>query len=169
MSTRERGVLLHNMSAPPKSIVKYSGLADLEITPGPGGSGVPVKRPSSTGIFGTPVRFALPSGLAGKSPSAILRLLGVDPRPDPEQKLAALVNARAEELPLPGGCVVIPSRDEHRVIWADALSVLAVLAKCSDSIWLRAKTPAFNAALLRRSATLLVPPLFACRLPEVAS
>ena len=154
--------LLHNMSAPPKSVVKYSGLADLATTRVPGGSGI-------CGVFGTPVRFVLPPNLAGPSPADILRHLKVAPQPDPEQYLADLINTRANELPLPEGCAVIPTLDGHRLIWADALSALAILAKCSDSIWLRAKHPALNAALARQQATLLVPPLFARRLPEVCS
>ena len=36
----ERANLLHNMSAPPKSVVKYSGLADLGTTSSPDGSRV---------------------------------------------------------------------------------------------------------------------------------
>lgn len=154
--------LLHNMSAPPKSVVKYSGLADLATIWVPGGSGI-------CGVFGTPVRFVLPPNLAGPLPADILRHLKVDPQPDPEQYLADLINTRANELPLPEGCAVIPTLEGHRLIWADALSALAILAKCSDSIWLRAKHPALNAALARQQVTLLVPPLFASHLPEVCS
>jgi hypothetical protein len=154
--------LLHNMSAPPKSVVKYSGLADLATTWVPGGSGI-------CGVFGTPVRFVLPPNLAGKSPTDMLRHLKVDPQPDPEQYLADLINTRANELPLPEGCAVIPTLEGHRLIWADTLSALAILAKCSDSIWLRTKHPALNAALARQQVTLLVPPLFASHLPEVCS
>ena len=161
--------LLHNMSAPPKSVVKYSGLADIATKRGPGGSGVCSVGFKGMGVFGTPVRFTLPPDLAAESPSDILRHLGVEPQTDPTQQLAALINARANELQLPDGCVVIPAVENHRVIWPDALSALAVLAKCSDNIWLRTKTPALNAALARRQATLLVPPLFAIHLPEVSS
>jgi hypothetical protein len=160
----DSGALLHNMSAPPKSVVKYSGLADLASLRRPGGSGVNgIQR---KGVFGIPVRFALPSDLAGKSPADVLRHLGADAQPDPERQLCALINARANELPLPDGCAVIPALQGHRLIWADALSALAILAKCSESIWLRAKTPALSAALARTQVTLLVPPLFAALLPK---
>ena len=162
----DRGRLLHNMSAPPKSVVKYSGLADCATTAGPGGSGVCGVRINGIGVFGTPVRFTIPVDLAGKSYADILHHLGVDPLHDAEQHLAALINTRANELPLPDGCVVIPVTKVHQLIWADALSALAILAKCSDCIWLRAKNPALNAAIARKQATLLVPPLFAGRLPE---
>lgn len=168
MIMNDRSALLHNMSAPPKSVVKYSGLADLATTSGPGGSGVAGVRFKSIGVFGTPVRFALPAELSGKSPSDILRHLGKDPSPDPEEQLTSLINIRANELPLPEGCAVIPTSERHRLIWADALSALAILAKCSDNIWLRVKNPALNAAIARQRATLLVPPLFAGRLPEVS-
>jgi hypothetical protein len=151
--------LLHNMSAPSKSVVKYSGLADLAADKSPSGAG-------ACGVFGTPVRFALPADLAGKSAADILRHLGADAEPEPERKLAALIDARASELPLPDGCAVIPALEGHRIIWADALSALAILAKCSDTIWLRAKSTSFNAALVRRQATLLVPPRFADPLKE---
>jgi len=162
----DSGALLHNMSAPPKSVVKYSGLADLATVRSPGGSGVTGIGFKGDGFFGIPVRFALPAELAGKSPADILRHLGADTQPDPERQLCALINARANELPLPEGCAVIAALEGHRLIWADALSALAILAKCSDAIWLRAKTPALNAALTRTQVTLLVPPLFAEHLPK---
>jgi hypothetical protein len=163
---RDSGALLHNMSTPPTSVVKYSGLADLATVRSPGGSGVTGIGFKENGVFGTPVRFALPADLAGKSPADVLRHLGADAQPDPQRQLCALVNARANELPLPEGCVVIAALEGHRLIWADALSALAILAKCSESIWLRAKTPALNAALARTQVTLLLPPLFAGRLPK---
>jgi hypothetical protein len=166
VTMRDSVALLHNMSAPPKSVVKYSGLADLATVLSPGGSGVTGIGFKSTGVFGTPVRFELPGDLAGKSPADVLRYLGVDAQPDPERQLCALINARANELPLPEGCAVIAALEGHRIIWTDVLSALAILAKCSDAIWLRAKTPAFNAALARTQVTLLVPPLFADRLPK---
>ncbi len=166
MIMRESVALLHNMSAPPKSVVKYSGLADLATVHSPGGSGVTGIGFKSRGVFGTPVRFELPAELAGKSPDDVLRHLGIEAQPDPARQLCALINARANELPLPEGCVVITALISHRLIWADALSALAILAKSSDAIWLRAKTPALNAALARTQVTLLVPPLFADRLPK---
>jgi hypothetical protein len=168
MTMADQGTLLHNMSAPPKSVVKYSGLAALATTAGPsfntGMAGVKFKGKR---VFGRPVRFELPAALAGKSCADILRHLEVEPSPDPERQLIALINARADELPLPGACLVIPVAKAHRLLWADALSALAILAKCSDCLWLRAKDPALKAALIRRQASLLVPPLFVRRLPKV--
>ena len=162
----DSGALLHNMSAPPKSVVKYSGLSDLEAHRDPRALRVTGIGSRGNGVFGTPVRFALPVNLSRKSPADVLRHLGVEVQPDPEWKLCALIDVRANELPLPDGCAVITALKEHRLIWADALSALAILAKCSESVWLRAKTPSLNAARARRQVTLLVPPLFADRLPK---
>ena len=157
----EHGALLHNMSAPPKSVVKYSGLSSLVGSP----------AQANAGVFGTPVRFALPANLLGKTPAYILRHLGVEllHAKDAAQQLDLLINARAQELTLPEGCAVIPAASTHPLIWPDTLSALAVLAKCSDAIWLRGKQPALCGALKRRQVTLLVPPLFAHHLPEAQS
>jgi hypothetical protein len=77
-----------------------------------------------------------------------------------------LIDERAAALPLPDGCAAIPPRVEHRILWWDPLSALAVLAKCSAHVWLRAKTPSLAAAIARREVSLLIPPAFAARLPK---
>ena len=166
MSTVEQGALLHNMSAPPKTVVTYAGLAAFASARGPGGSGVAEIGYEAKGVFGTPVRFELPEDLIARSSADVLAHLGRKSDPDPDGALAELIDERANELPLPEGCVVIPTEGRYRMIWSDALSALAILAKCSDSIWLRAKRPALHAALARRKATLLVPPRFAGRLSK---
>ncbi|MSP46894.1 MAG: hypothetical protein EXQ83_13855 [Xanthobacteraceae bacterium] len=153
----ESTALLHNMSAPPKSVVKYAGLADFA-----GGAG---SNPDRNGVFGRPVRFVLPAGTSRVGAPGILRLLGIKPGRYPGQQLCALIDERARELPLPDGCAVVPFASGHRIIWADILSTLAVLTKCSDAIWLRTKSPAIQAGLHRRGVSLLVPPLFVARLP----
>lgn len=170
--------LLHNMSAPPKSVVKYSGLADLSSARRPTGSEANSIGFNGAGVFGIPVRFELPAQLVGQTPADVLRYLGValrvdaqaDAKPvseaDAHRQLCELINARANELPLPEGCVVIASLPNQRLIWADALSALAILAKSSEAIWLRSKSPALSAALARTEVTLLVPPAFADRLPD---
>jgi len=170
--------LLHNMSAPPKSVVKYSGLADLSTVRRPTGSTDTSVGFNSAGVFGIPVRFALPAELVGQTPADVLRYLGVslqanaqtDAKPDAEadahRQLCELIDTRANELPLPEGCVVIASLPSHRLIWTDALSALAILAKSSEAIWLRSKSPALSAALARTQVTLLVPPAFAHQLPD---
>jgi hypothetical protein len=170
----ERVPYYSNMSAPPKTVVSYSGLAgtvSLKTCKGYWAQGKSVGGTlGSDGLFGTAVRVVLPPEFVGKKPITILRRLGVKPSGDHEQHLLALINARAEELPLPDGCVVIRRTEGEREIWKDALTALAILTKCSDVIWLRDKHPALQAAFERgAAATLLVPPLFAHRLPEVTS
>lgn len=160
----ERAALLHNMSGPPHTVLKYAGLGALAAAAGPGAS--EAKAPALT-AFGTPVRVVLPAEVAGATPAEVLRRLGRAADAAPERALAALVDARAAQLPLPDGCVVIPARPEHPVFWPDdVLAALAVLAKSSGSVWLRARSPALSAALQRREATLLVPPRFAGALAE---
>jgi hypothetical protein len=163
----DRSQLLHNMSAPPKTVVKYSGLGQIRDSAAAGAPGTNGGAKSGATIFGTPARFVIPPKLTGESHAAIMRDLGLGTVSDPERRLIDLVNDRADELPLPDGCAVIPTLESYRIVWSDVLSTLAILAKCSDTIWLRDKNPAFNAAFLRRQATLLVPPRFASRLPEV--
>ena len=163
----EHTALLHNMSTPPKTVVKYSGLSELARTSGPGGSGVAGIKFKGTEIHGTPLRFMLGASYAGITPENLLAALGHEPVSDVEGRLAKLINARAQELPLPDGCAVINGRNDALLIWQDPLTALAILAKCSDYVWLRAKTPAIHAALRRNAVTLLVPPQFAARIPEL--
>ena len=162
----DRVALLHNMSAPPKSVMKYSGLSDLATDSGPSGTGITSLKFTNKGVFGKPIRFVLPEDFEDKSPADILRHLEVDPTHDPKRKLVSLINARANELPLPGACMVIPVHKSHAQIWTDALSALAILSKCSDHIWLCSKEPSLKAALIRRHVSLLIPPLFVDRLPR---
>jgi hypothetical protein len=161
----DRAELLHNMSSPPKSVVKYSGLAD--ISESATASGLFDEWTSGLGVFGTPVFFVLPIDFRRRTAAGVLRELKVKPSINPDRQLDDLINGRASDLPLPEGCVVIPFAQNHRLIWTDTLSVLAVLTKCSESVWLRAKSPALQAALVHRQATLLIPPQFAANLPEV--
>jgi homoserine dehydrogenase len=85
---------------------------------------------------------------------------------DPTAHLRALINARADALPLPDGCAVIPAEKTHTVLWDDPLSALAILCKCADTVWLRSKNPSLLAIQQRSAVSLLVPPTFASRLPE---
>jgi len=162
--------LLHNMSAPPKTVVKYSGLEGLAKQSGPGGSGVTGLKYTNPVINGLAVRFVLPTEFIGQVPEKILRMLKID-RSDQfstaESQLVALINHRADELPLPEGCAVMAVNDSHGVIWPDALSALAILTKCTDSIWLRSKTPSLASIKGKPSLSLLVPPLFINQLPKV--
>jgi hypothetical protein len=114
------------------------------------------------------VNVALSADFKAIAPAAILRALGVKALPDALAQLTELIDLRAKELPLPDGCVVIPHVETPKFVWKDPLTVLAVLSKCSDSVWLRAKSPLLHAALVRRQVTLLVPPHFASKLEEAA-
>jgi hypothetical protein len=82
------------------------------------------------------------------------------------EQLTWLINQRAKELPLPEGCAVIKTHVSQPEIWTDALSVLAILTKCTDTIWLRSKSPSLVSARTKRTVSLLVPPLFIHHLPK---
>jgi hypothetical protein len=161
----ERCGLLHNMSAPPKTVVKYAGLAELTrgASQGAGRGGLALGH---AGTFGVPVLFELEHSFRSKTPRTVLQALGEPPTANPAARLEALLDARAAELPLPDGCVVIDPDEGHAALWRDPLTVLAVLSKCSHAVWLRAKQPSLTAALARRTVALLVPPAFAGHLPE---
>ena len=123
--------------------------------------------------FGTPVRFELPP----EWPRQWTRLTERDilahiapgsKRCSPQvrsERITALIEQRIAELPLPGGCVVIAAMPSHPMLWHDALASLAVLAKCTDTVWLRDKLPFLASAIKRGSVSLLVPPDFASALP----
>ena len=160
MNTIDTTTLLHNIGAPPRTVVRYSGLSSM-TTPAAEGA-----DPSPSPMHGSAVRFVLPEDVETSSPAAMLHSLGVDPGDDPQATLESLINARANALPLPDGCVVIPANDAHRIIWTDALSALAILAKSSGSIWLRAKMPTVYGPFTRREASLLIPPAFVTQLGE---
>lgn len=183
---REAHGLLHNMSAPPKSVLRYEGLAGLASQSGPGGSGVTQLRYTAKEFFGTPVRFAfdlawtklsaieilnylqvevmttLPANSqAGEEPSVEkLKALSTARAQAATRQLNALINQRAQAMPLPEGCAVIVPRPKHTVLFADLLSTLAVFSKCTESIWLRSKTPSLIAARGYREVSLLIPPNF---------
>jgi len=160
--TAEPGGLLHNMSAPPKSVVQYGGLSAMHFLP----QASVVSGLQTSAVRPLALHFELGSNCTTNSPSQLLRSLGVTPKRDAHAQLNALIDARAAELPLPPGCAVIACQPAHRVIWCDLLSVLAVLAKCSDTLWLRDKNPSLSSALSRRRVSLLVPARFVPLLPK---
>lgn len=165
---REQASLLHNMSAPPKSVVSYAGLARLTSVTGGDGTANRGGTPGDDRAFGTSIDFRLDPKMTARTARGVLHRLRVRPGPDPDATLVALIEARAAELPLPDGCLVIPTHPaaRPRLIWPDLLSALAVLSKCSEHVWLRAKCPSLSAALSRRQATLFVPPPLGDRLPK---
>jgi hypothetical protein len=153
---------------------------------GPGGSGVTQLRYTAKEFFGTPVRFAFDLAWTKLSAIEILNYLqvevvtslpansqaGVDPSAEKlkalstaraqaaTRQLNALINQRAQAMPLPEGCAVIVPRPKHTVLFADLLSTLAVFSKCTESIWLRSKTPSLIAARGYQEVSLLIPPNF---------
>jgi len=157
----EGSALLHNMSTPPKTVVTYAGLGELARAAQQRNPSRAPAQISYSGVFGMALRFELPRALRGQPPEAILKILEIAPQGEASRQLAALINARANTLSLPDGCVVVAERPDARVLWDDPISVLAVLAKASASVWLRSKTPALHAAVQRQQVTLLVPPMFA--------
>jgi hypothetical protein len=138
---RPGGPLLHNMSAPPRTVIDH-----------PGGD----RRVIAHGVV-----FALP--LADPPPLAADLLSRLDGRPctlptaEAEAELRRRLRAHVPKLPLPPAAVVtsrtVPGDEECR----DLLSTLAVLARSSDHVYLRDKEP--NLAALRpgRRVVLLVP------------
>ena len=161
--------LLHNMSSPPKTVVKYAGLEGLTKQSGPGGSGVTGIKYMNPKVFGQAVRFLLPQEFFKQEPENILKLLRISHNSkfnNATEQLVALINQRAKELPLPEGCAVIKTDATQAEIWTDALSVLAILTKCTDTIWLRSKTPSLAGARTKSTVSLLVPPSFINHLPK---
>jgi len=171
MSTDTTNSLLHNMSAPPKSVVAYAGLSDLFQDGGPDLDKRTSLQIKNDTLFGTPVRFTLDEEWRHLQPRVILARLGVKPEQspgvDPARQLTLLIDRRANELPLPEGCAVIPESALHSVLSRDPLTVLTILCKSSDTVWLRTKTPSLFAPIERSSVTLLIPIAFASRIPEV--
>ena len=161
--------LAHNMSSPPKSVVSFDGLDSMASQGSPGGSGVGGVSYKGRSFFGTPIHFALLDEWRRLRTPGFLRLIERgSKRRSPaagEARLHQLIEQRAKTLPLPEGCVTIPSHTSYPILWSDALSVLTILTKCTTTVWLRGKTPSLLAALEQRSVSLLVPPAFAHRLP----
>ena len=157
--------LLHNMSAPPKSVIRFEGLENLAEHRVSGGSGVTGIGYRGYKTFGLAVRFALPADWK-ELPLREL-VLRVDPecrsrtRKHQEARILARIEEEARHLPLPDGCLVVPAKDSHLPAKAEACTVLAVLAKCTETVWLRDKAPSLTTALSRGAVSLLVPPEFA--------
>lgn len=162
---------LHNMSAPPKSVVKYTGLAGLATQVDPGGSGVSGLKCAGAARLGEVVRFCLPQSLHGATAQDVLSHLRVEHEAachgTPMQHLVALISQRACELPLPEGCAVVPSDATHPCPWPDVLATLAVLSQSTDTVWLRGKSPALSTAMTRGPVSLLIPPAFVRQIKEI--
>jgi hypothetical protein len=162
----EATALLHNMSSPPRSTVSYSGLSGRMDKVGPGEKGASDLL-RGRGEFGTALVFRLPKSVRGFSARYLLPLCAPEEgKSAPEKTILRLIEARARELSLPDGAVVIPVKEHHFKINTDLLSVLAVLTKCSASVWLRAKSPRLSALKTLREVSLLIPSSFTQNLEE---
>jgi len=165
----ETAHLLHNMSTPPKSVVKYNGLrndatiADINCTRA---GGLPL---SNDGAFGAFITFRLPENLRRCGAETVLKRLGLQPGSTPEKTLLDLIEVRAKELRLPDACVVMPTNIDHSCPWPDPLAILAVITKSSASIWLRSKTPRLSVLRKTSAISLLVPPVFADQIEGLSS
>ena len=167
-SAREACGVLANMSAPSKTVVRYSGLVDARKPDRPGKMGLPPVHDANEGVFGRAACFSLPPELRDRGAREIARIvIGNRRSQNPEKDLRDLIEKRAEELPLPDGAVVVPHDPHVIMLETDALSVLAVLTKSSDRVWLRSKTPRLSALGQRNMISLLIPPAHVARLEEM--
>ena len=159
----EGSAIYQNMSSPPRTTIRYSGLADLvgeedyvAVSKHETWRG----RQSIIGLS-RPVLFQLPKGVRSTIPRKLLAAIAPDTvTKDPEQEILRLINERAEQIPLPDGVAVVSADLCHEQIWDDVLAALAVLTKSSGAVWLRSKAPRLSALSGRFQVSLLVP--FAC-------
>ncbi len=159
--------LLHNMSAPPKSVVKYAGLSKA-VTAARQHETYVRRTYAHNGVFGFVITFRRPESMRRRGPGTILKQLGVNPGRDPEKTLLDLIEARAKELTLPDACVVVPAKPGHKRPWTDSLAALAIISKSSANIWLRSKAPRLSAIRNTTAISLLVPPAFTDQMEEIS-
>ena len=158
LKSDDRAPCLGNMSTPPRSTVSYIGLGNLLEAPGK-------TRVSDRATYAGVVTFCL----AGQRPPVdlpqLLTLAGISPKQrDPEKELICCIEARAKALDLPDGAAVADVTGADPVTLTDPVTVLAVLTKSSEAVWLREKTPRLSVLLERVEASLIVPPAFIERL-----
>lgn len=148
--------LLHMGSGGMPRTFRYLGLGARGDTPGewPG--------------FGQALGFTLARKVVARQLEQLLAPLRTAPTPcaaqAAEAQLLARVETRAARLDLPEGCLVVPWQASHEQPWPDALSVLAVLTKVADPVWLRSRPACLRAGLERQALSLLVPPRHAALL-----
>ena len=160
--------LLHNMSSPPKTVIKYAGLSGLKKSGHLGGPGVTSVGCAHESIFGSFVAFRLPREMRKWSAAPILEYLGVEVGANAEKTLIGLIEHRAKELPLPDGCVVKMCDENHQSPWPDMLAALTIITKSSANVWLRSKTPRLSTLRNISEISLLVPPGLAEQIKELS-
>ena len=156
----EGSAIFQNMSAPPKTTIRYSGLVNLarEEDHVAVSNSKTERNQNYTGL-GRPVLFRLPRAMRTSDPKKLLATIAPDTvTKNPEQEILRLIDERAKQLPLPDGVAVVSSALYHEQIWDDALAALTVLTKSSGAVWLRSKTPRLSALSGRFQVSLLVPP-----------
>ena len=133
-----RPALLHNMSAPPRMVIRHKAVAPA----------------------GSTLLFRLPPGARNSGPSGLLaRLTGrrwTRGNPAAEAELRRRVNEHAARLPLPPAALIADSADEAGLV-NDLLAVYAVLAKSSDRVYLRDKEPNLSRITPGRRVVLRLP------------
>ena len=144
---RERAHLLHNMSAPSRSVITFSGITQKTR------KGL-WKRSAKEPVV---ISVKVNPSVERRSPLELLIDMGVSDQSDPESTLIRLINERANEIPLPDGCAVINYQPDRIHKWNDALTQLAVICKASRSVWLRSKEPRLSLINERRSVSLFLP------------
>ena len=145
--------LLHNMSVPSRSIVRYDGLG------GPAAADI-----LQTGGAGSVIAFRAPPWTTPPTVRELLQIVRVAPTSDPEAQLAELIEHRASELPLPDGTLLVPHRPTHTCLWPDLASFLAIVTKSTGRVWLRSKQPSLSRIVDCRAVSMLIPAALAHRI-----
>ncbi len=154
----DRTPCLGNMSAPPRSKVSYIGLGNLVAAPD-------VTRVSDRTACAAMVTFRLAGVRPPVSRKRLLTLAGIDPRQrGAEKMLISRIEARTRELALPDGAAVTEGTGAGPLTLTDPLTVLSVLTKSSEAVWLKAKTPRLGVLLERVRISLIVPQVFIDRM-----
>ena len=132
---------IHNMSVAPKTTISHRG----------------------TGL-GSRLVVELPVPLDDPTPERVLGLLDANPRrlrgADAERELHRLIDAVTARLPLPSAAPVRQDLDvpESRVVRCDDLAeIVAILARSSDRVYLREKSPIVSGIRSGRRVILVLP------------
>ena len=133
--------LLHNMSAPPKASISHTGPRAVQRCI----------------WFGIPTRL---SSLEEERFGTLAGWLGITLPSSPteaERHLRLLANARAQTLPLPSACVVMQGHSLVTEEENDPLTIVTVLSKSSDHVYLRDKQPNFDRLTWGAHLALVIP------------
>ena len=143
--------LLHNMSSPSKTTIGFDGLRHECHLPVPDWLGESrdhhelqfLREPDLCGLR---VRFVISLSPEQRRAPELLRLVTGDnrklPEREAERRLVRCINERARKLSLPDCALVVrqPKWDITKND-CDSLTVLALITKCSECVWLRGKYP----------------------------